>query len=118
MPAPDRLVTLRGDKNAGSRAATMDHQPARPPRDAARLRDLVATAVRENPVAVVSDATLLARLADSAADCSFDELGFDSLARMELCIWMQVEAGLEITEGEVLDHPTVRALAAHLATRG
>ena len=59
-----------------------------------------------------------ARLADPAADCAFDELGFDSLARMELCIWLQIEAGLEVTEGEVLDHPSVAALAAHLAARG
>jgi acyl carrier protein len=96
----------------------MDHQPAPPLRDAAQLRDLVAAAVRENPVVAVSDPALLARLADPAADCSFDDLGFDSLARMELCIWMQVEAGLEVTESEVLDHPSVRSLAAHLAARG
>jgi acyl carrier protein len=85
---------------------------------AATLRALVAEGVRQNPIVVVSDRSLLARLADPVADCSFEELGFDSLARMELCIWMQIEAGLEVTEGEVLDHPSVAALAAHLAARG
>ncbi|CAH0252660.1 acyl carrier protein [Roseomonas sp. CECT 9278] len=96
----------------------MDHQPSPPPHHAARLRDLVATGVRANPVVTVNDPALLARLADPAADCSFEELGFDSLARMELCIWMQVEAGFEVTEGELLDHPSVGALATHLALRG
>jgi polyketide synthase 7 len=95
----------------------MPHSPAAP-RDAAALRALLAEGVRQNPIAVVSDSALLARLADPAADCAFDELGFDSLARMELCIWLQIEAGLEVTEGEVLDHPSVAALAAHLAARG
>ncbi|WP_198373314.1 acyl carrier protein [Roseomonas rosulenta] len=96
----------------------MDHAPAAALRDAARLRDLVAEGVRQNPVVTVSDPALLTRLADPAADCGFEELGFDSLARMELCIWMQVEAGLEVTEAELLDHPTVAALAVHLAVRG
>lgn len=96
----------------------MDHQPSPTLRDAARLRDLVAAGVRANPVVTVTDPALLARLDDASADCGFEELGFDSLARMELCIWMQVEAGFEITESEVLDHPSVGALATHLALRG
>ncbi|BDG73922.1 acyl carrier protein [Roseomonas fluvialis] len=87
-------------------------------RDAAALRALVAEGVRQNPVVFVSDPVLLARLADPAADCSFEALGFDSLARMELCIWIQLEAGLEVTEAEMLDHPSVAALSAHLAARG
>lgn len=95
----------------------MDHAPAETLREPARLRALVAEGVRQNPVVPVSDPALLARLADPAGDCSFEELGFDSLARMELCIWLQVEAGLEVTEAELLDHPSVAALAAHLALR-
>lgn len=86
-------------------------------RDAAALRALIAEGVRRNPVVAVSDPLLLARLDDPAADCGFEEMGFDSLARMELCIWMQVEAGIEVTEGEMLDHPSVAALAAHIAAR-
>lgn len=86
--------------------------------NAAALREAVAEGVRQNPVVCVSDPALLARLADPAADCSFEELGFDSLARMELCIWMQVEHGIEIGEATLLDHPSVAALAAHLARRG
>ncbi len=84
-------------------------------RPVAELRRLVAQAVRENPVAMVSDPALLARLDNPAMDCRFDELGFDSLARMELCIWMQLEAGIEIGEAVLLDHPSVNALARRLA---
>lgn len=55
------------------------------------------------------------KLDDPDSDCSFEELHFDSLARMELCIWMQVEVGVELGEDEILAHPSVNALAAHLA---
>lgn len=58
---------------------------------------------------------LVARLDDPGCDCSFDELFFDSLARMELCIWMQTEVGVELEESEILAHPSVDSLAAHLA---
>ena len=40
----------------------------------------------------------LALLDDPSSDCGFEALGFDSLARMELCIWLQLEAGIEIAE--------------------
>lgn len=58
---------------------------------------------------------LVARLDDPGCDCSFEELFYDSLARMELCIWMQTEVGVELEESEILAHPSVDALAAHLA---
>jgi hypothetical protein len=96
----------------------MSSVPSIAVRDVDAMRALLAEGVRQNPIAIVSDAALLARLSDPGADCCFDELGFDSLARMELCIWLQIEAGLEVTEGEVLDHPSIAALAAHLAARG
>lgn len=85
-------------------------------RDAAALRALLVAAVRQNPVARPADPALLGRLDD--VDASFDALGFDSLARMELCIWMQLEAGIELSESDLIDHPGIAALAAHLATRG
>jgi len=54
---------------------------------------------------------LTARLEDPAADCSFEELHFDSLGRMELCIWLQMEVGVEIDESVILAHPSVNRLA-------
>lgn len=86
-------------------------------RDLTALRALVVRGVLDNPALVIVDPPLLARLADPAADCGFEELGFDSLARLEFCVWMQVEAGIEIGEAALLDHPSVMALAAYLAAR-
>lgn len=96
----------------------MHQPPATALRDAAALRALIAEGVRQNPVVTVTDAELLALLDDPAAECDFEALGFDSLARMELCIWLQLEAGIEVSEAALLDHPGVAALAVHLASRG
>ena len=85
--------------------------------DLAAMRALVVRAVLANPVTLFPDDATRARLEDPAADCTFEELGFDSLARMEFCIWMQLEAGIEIAEAVLLDHPSVAALAAYLARR-
>lgn len=84
----------------------------------ASWRAIVAEGALQNPAAVIADPALVARLLDPAADCSFEELGFDSLARMEFCIWMQVEHGVEIGEAALIDHPSVLALAGFLARRG
>jgi hypothetical protein len=81
----------------------------------AALRAIVVEGILQNPVVSVSEPALLARLRDPGADCSFDELGFDSLARMEFCIWMQVEQGIAIGEAVLLDNPSVAALAGYLA---
>ena len=78
---------------------------------------LIVAAVKANPAISATDSAIAARLADPGSDCAFEELGFDSLARMELSIWLQVEAGIEISEEEVLAHPTVNALARHLSGR-
>ena len=86
-------------------------------RDPAALRALLVASVRQNPIAQPRDPALLDRLDDPSVDAGFDALGFDSLARMELCIWMQLEAGIELRESDLIDHPSIAALAAHLATR-
>ena len=62
----------------------------------------------------LDDPTLIASLDTSNGDASFDELGFDSLAAMELCIFIEEHTGLQIAEEDIERHPTVRALAQHL----
>jgi hypothetical protein len=79
------------------------------------MRALVCRAVLANPMAQLDDAALVARLKAGTEDCSFDALGFDSLARMEFCIWMQIEAGIQMSEATLFDHPDIPALARHLA---
>jgi acyl carrier protein len=87
------------------------------PRDLTAWHERICAGVLASPIITLTDPTLLTRLRDPAAECTFAELGFDSLARMELCIWLLTETGVEVTEGEVLDNPSVAALAAHLARR-
>ena len=83
----------------------------------ARWRAILAEGVRANPVAPPRDPAILARLADPEGDVAFEEFDFDSLARLELCIWLELEAGIIVTEDEMAAHGGLRSLAAHLAAR-
>jgi acyl carrier protein len=78
------------------------------------MRDRVVSAVMANPSAVPSP-DLIARMDDPAEDPSFEELGFDSLARMEFCIFMECEFGIALTSGDLESHASVNAMAAYLA---
>lgn len=80
-------------------------------------RDWIVTATKSITLNGRREPELRARLEDPDSDCTFEELHFDSLARMELCIWMQTEVGVELGEDEILAHPSVNALAAHLASK-
>src|SRR4051812_39393679 len=59
---------------------------------------------------------------DSAAeidpDASFADIGFESLAAVELAARLSDEVGFEVPLTAGFDHPTPRALAAHLAELG
>jgi acyl carrier protein len=83
--------------------------------DAAAWRARIVEGVLANPVKRVRDPALLARLDDPVGEVRFDELGFDSLALLELAIWLEVEAGAEVGEATLAEHPGVLALARHLA---
>lgn len=83
----------------------------------ARARAWIVEAVLENPVAPRPSSGQKARLEDGSADCSFEELGFDSLACMELCIFIECETRIPLTTGDMLRHPTVNGLAEYLGGR-
>jgi acyl carrier protein len=83
--------------------------------DVAAWRARIVEGVLVNPVKRVLDPTLRARLADPAVEVRFDELGFDSLALLELAIWLEVESGAEVGDATFAQHPGVLALARHLA---
>lgn len=48
----------------------------------------------------------------------FNELGIDSLDAITLTGDLEVELGLSIDPAVILEHPTPRAFAIHLAARG
>jgi hypothetical protein len=85
--------------------------------DAASWRARIVEGVLANPVRHVRDPVLLARLHDPVEEVHFEELRFDSLALLELAIWLEVEAGAALGEATLAEHPGVLALARHLAAR-
>ncbi|MGE0666254.1 MAG: acyl carrier protein [Sphingomonadales bacterium] len=79
------------------------------------MRQRVLAAIAENPVVGPNSPEILERMTDPARDCAFEELGFDSLARMEFCIFFEAEYGITITHGDVESHPSINAMADWLA---
>lgn len=79
------------------------------------MRDRILAAIADNPAVGPDSPAMLERMNDPSQDCSFEELGFDSLARMEFCIFLETEFGITLTSGEVETQPTVNAMAAYLA---
>ncbi|MEN9316991.1 MAG: Phosphopantetheine attachment site [Pseudomonadota bacterium] len=79
-----------------------------------RGRLLAIEALHANPLAMFSDHHR-ARLSDPGFDVSFEELGLDSLGRMELSIWLELEHGIAVTEVEVQAMESLAGLAAFLA---
>ena len=82
------------------------------------MRERVVAAIMSNPVVGPDSPAVLARMNDPAQDCTFEELGFDSLARMEFCIFLETEFGITVTSGEVEGSPSVNAMATYLAGMG
>lgn len=79
------------------------------------MRERVLAAIAANPVVGPDSPAMLERMNDPARDCGFEELGFDSLARMEFCIFLEAEYGITVTSGEVESRPSINAMAAWLA---
>ena len=82
------------------------------PSDARRL---AAAALRANPV-VVLDQDMRRALEDPAQDLSFQALGMDSLAHMELSIWLELELGIVASEEAIGELGSVAGLARFIET--
>ena len=82
------------------------------------MRERVVAAILSNPVVGPESPDSLARMNDAAQDCTFEELGFDSLARMEFCIFLETEFGISLTSGEVEASPSINAMATYLVGAG
>ncbi len=79
------------------------------------MRERVLAAIAANPAVGPDSPETFERMNDPARDCSFEELGFDSLARMEFCIVLEMEYGISVTSGEVEGCPSINAMAVYLA---
>lgn len=79
-----------------------------------RLREEALTALRSNPLVFFPDG-YEAKLGDAAFDLSFADLGMDSLAGMELSIWLELERGIEVTEVEIQEMESLNGLALFMA---
>jgi acyl carrier protein len=79
------------------------------------MRERVLAAIAANPAVGPDTPATLERMNDPGQDCTFEELGFDSLARMEFCIFFETEYGIELTSGELEGQPSINAMSAWLA---
>lgn len=79
-----------------------------------QLREEALTALRNNPLVFFPDG-YEAKLGDPTFDLTFAELGMDSLAGMELSIWLELERGIEVTEVEIQEMESLNGLASFLA---
>ncbi|MEN3976843.1 phosphopantetheine-binding protein [Emcibacter sp. SYSU 3D8] len=82
------------------------------------MRERVVAAIMSNPVAGPESQAMLDRINDPGQDCTFEELGFDSLARMEFCIFLETEFGIAVTSGDVEAAAAINAMAVRLVETG
>ncbi|MEW1640333.1 type I polyketide synthase, partial [Streptomyces sp. NPDC093801] len=104
---PGRRTAQSAAPGPGGLSAELSRLAALPP---AERRDTVLTLVRNQVASVLGHAT------PEAIDPgrAFRELGFDSLAAMELRNRLAAATGVRLPATVVFDHPTPAALAAHL----
>ncbi|WP_442812034.1 type I polyketide synthase [Streptomyces sp. NBC_01803] len=119
VPAPLRGLIRTPGRRLAARGADAGHTG-----EARRLASLAPDELRDHLLDLVR-ACVAAILGHDAPDTAaqsiaptraFRELGFDSLAAMELRNRLGAATGLRLPPTVVFDHPTPAALAAHLAT--
>ncbi len=76
------------------------------------MRERVLAAIAANPAVGPDSQIMPDRMNDPEQDCAFEELGFDSLARMEFCIFFETEYGMTLTSGELEGQPSIKAMSA------
>lgn len=81
-----------------------------------RGRLIALAALQANPVVHLTPEQTDA-VVRGEADLTFEELGMDSMARMELSIWLELEHAIELSEREIQEIGSVGSLAALLDAR-
>lgn len=77
-------------------------------------RASIVDGLKSLPLAGLRDEALVARLDDPGSDCRFAEFGMDSLAQMELCIFVECETGVAVSVGELDRLTTIGNMARHI----
>jgi acyl carrier protein len=78
------------------------------------LRQRILAALEENPQVRFRDEHGELR-ENPDLDVDFADLGMDSLARMELSIWLELEFGVEIAEGRIGELGSLNRLVSFVA---
>jgi acyl carrier protein len=65
---------------------------------------------------MLNDPAIARRLADPRNEIAFEDLGFDSLTAMEICLTLEDATGQFIEPGDLLLYPGINALAAFMCS--
>ena len=76
-------------------------------------RQVAIEALRANPLVSFTDEQLTG-LGTPDFNVSLEELGMDSLAMMELSIWLEVECGVEATEEDIREMSSLSGIVDFL----
>ena len=83
----------------------------------AALRQLILEGLERSNVFSMRRHRGRAAFLQGTGDVELDELDMDSLARMELCIYIEAHTGIELTPAELERIKTLEGLARELASR-
>lgn len=82
--------------------------------EAARIRQVLVDGLEIGSVALIYEPSVRAPFLAGAADVPLEQLEMDSLARMELCIAIEVETGVALTPDDLAAYATLGDLARHI----
>jgi len=85
--------------------------------DARTIREALVEGLEAGAVAKASRVDFRGPFLDGALDATFAELELDSLARMELCIAIEVALGVSLAPEELQRYRSLDALADDLIAR-
>ena len=85
--------------------------------DARTIREALIEGLEAGAVSKASQVRFRGPFLDGTLDATFAELELDSLARMELCIAIEVALGVSLAPEELERYPTLAALVTSIEER-
>ena len=80
-------------------------------------RQIVIEALEASSLPALESSDIRYVLSYPDEDLAFAKLDADSLALMEICIFLELRTGIAFSLGDLDAHPTVNSLAEHLRFR-